>query len=868
MSRRLWPACLLPCLALAAPAAAPPAVTSRLDADGQPLPEAALARLGTARFRFGPNVRALDLCPDGRTLAVALPGAGAGVALIDVATGKERRRLAVSPGASYLAFSNDGKTLLTTYYSGAVNVWDAQTGRPAGSVGGPRGRAGELVVSSDGSTIVVCPTFPGREPAAITVYEAAGGKQLATLKTIHNNRVGAAASRDGKLLVSWGNFMPTGPGRLNAEERRKVTETLQVWDVKAGKEKQKLLTGEPGTQAAALSPDGKTLVVATQASSLQFWDLVKGSRTRTLQARRGVGSYLAFSPDGKTLVAAARQGQGGPAQTWEVATGRRLPTPAGPRRQSFVRAAFAGNRILGCGLDGSAVVIWDLQTGRPLAPQLGHTARVGGLAFAPGGSVVVTAGEDGFLIDWDLQGRELRRRSPPDEPEELRRFERENGFVFSPGLKYVVGATRYSGFRLREAAGLEEQFSGPCIGGTEGQAFAFSPDGALLAVAVQGAPRAGRPSPAVRLWRVATGEALPAVESRGPVGGLAFSPDGRSLAVGAQAQDLAARSRHFEVRRVDVGTGKDLPGFTPARLGGGYGPQRVAFAPDGRVIAAADRQGLVSLLDARTGATAKTLEVKEPIVAGPVFSPDGRCLAVGSIRNDGSGGSLSLWEVGTGGRRRTLRPGASPAALAFSADGQLLASGHADSTALVWDVSGARLGRRGPLGNDQLEALWSDLGGDAEGAYAAMRELTARPAHAVALAGKHLKPVAGKGPSAADIARLVKGLDDDSFKVREAAHAELARAGKAAEPALEKALAGEPSAELKRRARELLAAVRRPGLSAEMVRASRALEVLEWLGDAGARRVLLGLARGRAGHSLTEEAAATLARLDRRAGRP
>src|SRR5262249_28332730 len=157
--------------------------------------------------------------------------------------------------------------------------------------------------------------------------------------------------------------------------------------------------------------------------------------------------------------------------------------------------------------------------------------------------------------------------------------------------------------------------------------------------------------------------------------------------------------------------------------------------------------------------------------------------AVGSIRNDGSGGSLALWEVGTGGRRSTLRPGAS-AALAFSPDGRLLASGHADSTALVWDVSGARLGRRGPLGTDQLERLWSDLGGDAERAFAAMRALAARPADALALAGRHLKPAAGKGLTAAEIARLVKGLDDDSFKVREAAHAELARAGRAAEPAL------------------------------------------------------------------------------------
>jgi hypothetical protein len=58
------------------------------------------------------------------------------------------------------------------------------------------------------------------------------------------------------------------------------------------------------------------------------------------------------------------------------------------------------------------------------------------------------------------------------------------------------------------------------------------------------------------------------------------------------------------------------------------------------------------------------------------------------------------------------------------------------------------------------------------------------------------------------IARLIAQLDDDDFAVREEATAELRRIGPPAEAALRRALAESPSAELRRRARDLLRSVK------------------------------------------------------------
>src|SRR5205823_13762178 len=89
--------------------------------------------------------------------------------------------------------------------------------------------------------------------------------------------------------------------------------------------------------------------------------------------------------------------------------------------------------------------------------------------------------------------------------------------------------------------------------------------------------------------------------------------------------------------------------------------------------------------------------------------------------------------------------------------------------------------------------------------------------------------------------------------------------GKAAEPARRKALEGKPSPEVKRRAGQLLERLNRPGASPDLLRPLRAVEALEWMGTAQARRLLKSLAGGRADAALTRAAGEALSR--RSAGR-
>jgi hypothetical protein len=113
------------------------------------------------------------------------------------------------------------------------------------------------------------------------------------------------------------------------------------------------------------------------------------------------------------------------------------------------------------------------------------------------------------------------------------------------------------------------------------------------------------------------------------------------------------------------------------------------------------------------------------------------------------------------------------------------------------------------------------------------------------------------------IDRLIADLDSERFEVREQATRELEALGDRAAPALQKALAGGPSPEARRRLTALLDRLDEPVPPAETIREVRVVEALEWIGNAETRRLLDRLAAGPPETRLAREARAAAARLAR-----
>ncbi|MCI0464007.1 MAG: hypothetical protein L0Z62_44300 [Gemmataceae bacterium] len=322
----------------------------------------------------------------------------------------------------------------------------------------------------------------------------------------------------------------------------------------------------------------------------------------------------------------------------------------------------------------------------------------------------------------------------------------------------------------------------------------------------------------------------------------AFSPDGRLL-----ASTGSMGSGSVDLRTVGAGNPRGSLFSQDGKFSAG------AFSPDSALLATADERGGIWVWAVATIRQVHKLEGHTGAVWAVAFSADGNTLATG-----GNDGTVRLWEIATGKERARLTGHRGRVlSVALSPDGRTVAAGGDDGTILLWELSEL-------AGPGATRDVWENLASaDPARAYRAVRALAATPGTALKRLRKQLRPAPVEVPT--KVAALLVDLDSQRFSVRQTALRELEKMEES-EPFLRRALASDPSLEVRRRLEGLLAKWERRGLSADQLRQQRAVEGLELIGSAEARHILETLAGGPRGDRFTEQARAALQRLARRAG--
>jgi RNA polymerase sigma factor (sigma-70 family) len=811
-----------------------------VDRLGDPLPEAAVMRLGTTRFRHPGGSNILAMTPDEKT---ALTLGHEGLFAWDTTTGKEKWHvgprelhtdLNISIGQTPIVILPDGKRAVATTNSPAFQVWDLTSGKatltqiPEGSL-----RPGEYFdavdVSKDGKTLALGGAF------GVALCDL-DGKIVAR---IANNRVGNRNPNQDRLLAwqdySYPRFAPDGNSLSVATSDSMTTVRLCGLD---GNEIRRISLSKRYLDSS-FSPDGKLLAVAERDDTVRVYETATGERkyewpvkiTRQVANENYLFRVL-FSPDGKTVAVAASD---------------------------------------------KLIHLWDPATGKTLGELEGHDWYPRGLVFTKDSKMLYSTGWDGAIRRWDLSAR---KQLPL--PQGIRG---SAVVVASPDGRTLIYADGDHNLRLVDAKTGEER-SLITIPGLDPDQVAFRADSRQMAVG----GKAGNNVVVVVLDPV-TGKVLKRFEwpkgndPHASVEDLAFSPDGRRLA--------AMTFRQHTARIWDLTTDKEPPLLKHKE---GYS---LSFSPDGKTLITGGWDRKIRFWDPTDGKLRKefTVELPKDYVIGGLVRDDVRVFAVAwspdgtRIAGNDLGGRLWIWDADTMKPRAVTDTKDIPRynTLAWSPDGLWVATGGAVGKVFVWDgwsgqlvwdrgrhrtdlfrvsfgkddrtlVSGADdgLGYRWDLRPKDVPAekpaaLWPALiGPDGPAAYRAFWAMLDQPVAAVTAIAEQGKAFTEK-VDPARVRQWIADLDSPRFAAREAAERELSGHLRAAVPLLRETVTKGPTEEQRARVQKLL-----DNWESTRSGRTRAVSVLMHLGTPAAKKVLADWAAADPAGDLGKAAAAAL----------
>ncbi len=587
-----------------------------------------------------------------------------------------------------VAYSPDGRRIVTGSADKTARVWDAETGQESFPLKGHTDSVRSVAFSRDGQRIVT-----GSWDRTVRVWEAATGGLLCSFGANGKQVFSVAFSPDGQRIV-------TGGQEVKA----------RVWEANSGNELFPLVGHSNLVWAVAFSEDGQRIITGSWDETAGVWDAATGEHLRTLIGHRGVVLSVAFSPDGQRVVTG---GQDHRAKVWDAASGTHLFTLKGHSAAVFsVSFSRDGKRIL-TSSDDQTARLWDAASGEELRVFKGHGSRIGSAAFSPDGQRIVTGGGavrfapegiafnpttgddqtakvwdatdtrevltlnghekdvvsvdvsadgrfvvsgsfDGTARVWDIRtGQEVARMIGHEEA--------VRGVAFFPDGKRIVTGSFDGTARIWDIVSQREIHQ---LKGHTNRVFsvAVSPNSRWIATSSW--------DHTVRVWDAVNGHQRHKFDEPAPsVYAVTFSPDSRQVG----SANVFGMARFW-----DPDSGREFPGFRDTR-----NIWSLAFSRDGRRIVTGSHGLIAKVWDAVSGQQQITLEGHAAHIHAAVFSPDGRRIVTGSVDQ-----TAKLWDADTGSELLTLKGHSGTVfSVVFTPDGQRIVTASGDRTIKIWEAA-------------------------------------------------------------------------------------------------------------------------------------------------------------------------------------
>jgi WD40 repeat protein len=441
--------------------------------------------------------------------------------------------------------------------------------------------------------------------------------------------------------------------------------------------------------SVAYSPDGQTLASGSRDHTIKLWNVKTGNLLQTLKGNSDLGKPLAYNPDGQTLASGSLDNT---IKLWNLKTGNLLQTLKGNSVWANSLAYNPDGKTLASGGADSTIKLWNVKTGNLLQTLTGHSDSVFSVAYSPDGQTLASGSRDNTIKLWNVKtGKLLQTLTGHSDP--------VNSVAYSPDGQTLASGSDDDTIKLWnvKTGNLLQTVTGHS---DSVYSVAYSPDGQTLA--------SGSSDNTIKLWNVKTGNLLQTVTGHSDsVYSVAYSPDGQTVAsasgdktikiwqIPAFISKAPVQQTQSQVSQPPVSTPQSQPVTIPAPqttipvkntklrklliaailglIGTQiYGYARYGVFPVNPISIIANLSSGISL--------EKTLTGHSSLVWSVAYSPDGQTLASGSHDT-----TIKLWNIKTGNLLQTFTAHfVSVNSVVYSPDGQTLASGGYDKTIKIW----------------------------------------------------------------------------------------------------------------------------------------------------------------------------------------
>ena len=398
----------------------------------------------------------------------------------------------------------------------------------------------------------------------------------------------ATFSKDRKLCAAAMHRPPQSVAEFNKNAESSILADVGIWDLATGTLLRRISSVE-AERRLLFSDDASRLIAIESNGALRMWDVATGEELvhRSAHAWGGTPQIAAAGPD--TFFTAVSDGK---VCEWLIADGSAVREFEAPEFTFSSLAVSPDGKYLAAGDVSKGVMMWDLTQVSPPAT-LNPDESVLGLAFTTEGLLVVKSWSETEVWDYTLTEK-LRSY------DSLSSWYVTNTEISTDGKSILIGMGQ-NGWRLVDAE-TGKTLASRGSGGGHVLGATISPDSSAVVVALRGEGFDFIGANGTGLIERAPEHVLGSLT-------LEVSPDGQYYASG----DYSGR---LLLRRVVDGTTAWFNKISSSEI------RRVAYSPDGSLIAVYGAEGVLSFVNATTGKMTRYL--KQPLFGfGIEFSPDG-----------------------------------------------------------------------------------------------------------------------------------------------------------------------------------------------------------------------------------------------------